>query len=329
MAQSAVLQKFGYRDVLSLISKFGTVLAMIIMLVVFGILAPDSFLTGENLINILDQSALTAIIASGLTLVLVVGEFDLSVGYLASLGGILATGLIVKQKLPMLIAILLTLIAAALIGIFNGILVTKARVNAVVATLGVGTVLIGLSFGYTQGSPIISVPDSFLNLAAGDTFGVHNPIVAMVIVLVILWLLLNRTSLGQRIQAVGGNPEAARLAGIRTDRIKIAAFVIASVCAAITGIMLASTLGSGTASAADGYLMDSFAAVFLGSATFRDGEFHIVGTLIGVLVVNVGFNGLSQVGTPTFWQYIFKGGILIFAVALSTVARRYSKTDRH
>jgi ribose transport system permease protein len=202
MAQSAVLQKFGYRDVLSLISKFGTVLAMIIMLVVFGILAPDSFLTGENLINILDQSALTAIIASGLTLVLVVGEFDLSVGYLASLGGILATGLIVKQKLPMLIAILLTLIAAALIGIFNGILVTKARVNAVVATLGVGTVLIGLSFGYTQGSPIISVPDSFLNLAAGDTFGVHNPIVAMVIVLVILWLLLNRTSLGQRIHAI-------------------------------------------------------------------------------------------------------------------------------
>jgi ribose transport system permease protein len=329
MVQSTALQKFSFRDVLSFISKFGTVLAMIIMLVVFGILAPDSFLTGENLVNILDQSALTAIIASGLTLVLVVGEFDLSVGYLGSLAGILATGLIVKQNLPMLLAILLTLITAALIGIFNGILVTKARVNSVVATLGVGTVLIGFSFGYTQGSPIISVPNSFLNLAAGNTLGVHNPIVAMAIVLVVLWLLLNRTSLGQRIQAVGGNPEAARLAGIRTDRIKIAAFVIASVCAAITGIMLASTLGSGTASAADGYLMDCFAAVFLGSATFRDGEFHIVGTLIGVLVVNVGFNGLSQVGTPTFWQYIFKGGILIFAVALSTVARRYSKTDRH
>jgi ribose transport system permease protein len=96
--------------------------------------------------------------------------------------------------------------------------------------------------------------------------------------------------------------------------------------AAITGIMLSSLLGSGTAAAADSYLMDSFAAVFLGSATLRDGEFHIVGTLIGVLIVNVGFNGLSQLGTPVFWQYIFKGGILVAAVALSTVARRYSKT---
>ena len=148
----------------------------------------------------------------------------------------------------------------------------------------------------------------------------------MAIVLGLLWLVLNRTPLGQRIQAVGANTEAARLAGVRVDRTKIAAFVIAGVCAAITGVLLASLLGSGTVSAADGYLMDSFAAVFIGSATLRDGRFHIVGTLVGVLVVNVGFNGLSLLGTPTFWQYIFKGGILVLAVALSTIARRYSRT---
>lgn len=314
------------RQALGLLSKYGTLVAMALMLIIFGAAAPNgTFLTYDNLINIVNQSSLTAIIASGLTIVLVVGEFDLSVGYAASLAGVLVTGLIVKQGLPLPIAIVATLGIGALIGGANGVIVTKARVNAVVATLGVGTVIVGLSFGYTAGSPIVAVPDSFLTLALGKTLGLPNPIWVMAIVLGLLWVILNRTDVGQHIQAVGGNKEAARLAGIRTDRVKITAFVFAGVCAAITGIMLASLLGSGTVSAADSYLMDSFAAVFLGSATLRDGEFHIVGTLIGVLIVNIGFNGLSLFGTPTFWQYIFKGGILVVAVALSTIARRYAR----
>jgi ribose transport system permease protein len=298
---------------------------MAVMILIFGLSAGNAFLSVNNLLAILNQSALTAIIASGLTLVLVVGEMDLSIGYTASLAGVLVTGLMAKQGLPAFIAILITLAVGAGIGTVNGLLVTKARVNAVVATLGVGTVLIGLAFGYTAGSPIVQVPREFTNITLSRFAGVQDPIWFMLIVLAILWVVLNRTPLGQRMQAVGANRNAARLAGIRADRSKIAAFVIAGVAAALTGILLASLLGSGTVSAADGYLLDSFAAVFLGAATLRDGEFHIVGTLIGVLVVNIGFNGLSLVGTPTFWQYVFKGGILVFAVAMSTVARRYSK----
>jgi ribose transport system permease protein len=316
----------GSRQGLVLLSKYGTLVAMAIMLIVFGLAVPNgAFFTGENLINIVNQSSLTAIIASGLTIVLVVGEFDLSIGYVASLAGVLVTGLIVRQGLPLFLAALVTLLIGGGIGAVNGIVITKARVNAVVATLGIGTVVVGLSFGYTAGSPIVAVPKSFPHLALGKIAGLPNPIWLMAFVLGLLWVVLNRTPLGQRIQAVGGNRDAARLAGIRTDRTKIAAFVIAGLCAALTGIMLASLLGSGTVSAADSYLMDSFAAVFLGSATLRDGEFHIVGTLIGVLIVNVGFNGLSQLGTPTFWQYVFKGGILVAAVALSTIARRYAR----
>ncbi len=150
----------------------------------------------------------------------------------------------------------------------------------------------------------------------------------MALIVIVLWVILNRTATGQRIQAVGSNPVASRFAGIRTDRSKITAFVIAGACAAITGILLASLLGSGAVAAADGYLMDAFAAIFLGLATLRDGEFHIVGTLIGVLVVSVGFNGLSLLGTPTSRQYIFKGGILVAAVALSTIARRCAKAHQ-
>lgn len=314
------------RILLSIVAKYGTLIAMGAMILIFGLGVPNgAFVSSNNLLAIINQSALTAIIACGLTLVLVVGEMDLSIGYSASLAGILVTGFMANQGIPLPLAILLTLLVGAAIGAVNGLLVTKAGVNAVVATLGVGTILIGLAFGYTAGSPIISVPPEFAQLTLGRLLGIQNPIWFMLIILAILWVILNRTPVGQRMQAVGANTTAARLAGLRTDRAKITAFVIAGVCAATTGVFLASLLGSGTVSAGDGYLLDSFAAVFLGAATLRHGEFHILGTLIGVLVVNVGFNGLSLMGTPTFWQFVFKGGILVLAVALSTIARRYSK----
>jgi ribose transport system permease protein len=140
----------------------------------------------------------------------------------------------------------------------------------------------------------------------------------------LLWVLVERTSIGQSIQAVGGNPLAARFSGIRVDRIKIMGFMVAGVCAAITGILLASALGSGTTSAADSYLLTAFAAVFLGSATLRDGEFHIIGTLFGGLIIAIGFNGLAIFGAPTFYQYVFQGAILILAVGLSSLGRRYA-----
>jgi ribose transport system permease protein len=326
IAEQAAPKRSARRLGLVIISKYGTLIAMAVMIVIFSVGGPSgAFLSTNNLLAIVNQSALTAIIACGLTLVLVVGEMDLSIGYGASLAGVLVTGLMANQGLPLPLAILVTLGVGAIIGMINGLLVTKAGVNAVVATLGVGTILIGLSFGYTAGSPIIMVPTAFTQLTLGRVFGLQNPIWIMIIVLAVLWLILNRTPSGQQMQAVGANKNAARLAGVRTDRAKITAFIIAGVCAAIAGVLLASLLGSGTVSAGDGYLLDSFAAVFLGAATLRDGEFHIVGTLIGVLIVNVGFNGLSLMGTPTFWQFVFKGGILVLAVALSTIARRYSR----
>jgi len=308
------------------VSKYGTLIAMAIMIVTFSLGSPrGSFLSANNLLAIVNQSALTAIIACGLTLVLVVGEMDLSIGYNASLAGVLVTGLMASQGVPMIAAIVITLLIGAIVGLFNGFLVTKAGVNAVVATLGVGTILIGMQFGYTAGSPIVLVPPEFKAITLGRIFEVQNSIWIMLLILAVLWVVLNRTPMGQRMQAVGANKHAANLAGVRTDRAKIAAFVMAGTCAAATGILLASLLGSGTVNAGDGYLLDSFAAVFLGAATLRDGEFHIIGTLLGVLVVNVGFNGLSLMGTPTFWQFVFKGGILVLAIALSTVARKYSK----
>ena len=209
----------------------------------------------------------------------------------------------------------------------NGVLVTKVRINAVIATIGVGTTLTGIGFSYSAFPIAIGMPRAFTEISLGRMFfGLPNPVLLMLIVLVVLWTILNKTDIGQKMQAVGSNIEAARLSGIRVDRIKMFAFATAGFCAALTGILLSSLLGSGTLAAADGYLLDAFAAVFLGSATLREGQFHIVGTLVGVLVLAVGFNGLSIFGAPTYFQPIFKGVVLILAVGLSTLARRHAAT---
>jgi ribose transport system permease protein len=308
---------------LTLFARYGTIIGLALMVLAFGILSPKAFPTLANFTNVLNQTSLVMILAGGLTLAVVVGELDLSVGFAASLHGILVTGLIVHDKIPIPIAIVIVVAAGALIGLINGFIVTKMRVNSVIATLGTGTIITGLAFAYSAGVPIVAgVPEAFLQLSLGRWLaGIPNNIVVMALVLGSLWVLVEKTALGQEIQAVGGNASAARLAGINVDRVKILGFVIAGMCAALTGILLASRLGSGTASAADSYMLTAFAAVFLGSATLRDGEFHIFGTFIGALIIAVGFNGLNIFGAPTFSQYVFQGAILIAAVGLSSLGR--------
>jgi ribose transport system permease protein len=232
------------------------------------------------------------------------------------------------QGLPIWLSIPAALAIGIGLGLINGALVTKVRINAVISTLGLGTMLTGIGFSYSAFPIATGIPRAFTNIALGRVlFGIPNPVFVMLGILVILWIILNKTDIGQKMQAVGGNIEAARLSGIRVDRIKMFAFATAGFCAALTGIMLSSLLGSGTLGVGDGYLLDAFAAVFLGSATLREGEFHIVGTLVGVLILAVGFNGLAILGAPTHFQPIFKGGILILAVGMSTLARRYAASN--
>ena len=310
-------------------AKYGTVIVLIAMAVLFSIEMPTVFLSTTNFTNVLAQISLTAIIAGGVTLVLVVGEFDMSIGYNASLAGILVVGFMHNQGLSEPIAIVSVLIIGSMIGLVNGVLVTKLGVNALIATLGSGTMLVGVNYFYANGVPIALGPNqsaAFTHIALGrDLLGIPNPIVFMVVIMVALWVILNQTDLGQHMQAVGGNREAATLSGISVDRTKIAAFIIAGLCAAITGVLLSSRIGNGYVSAGDAYLLSSFAAVFLGSAALRDGQFHIIGTFLGVLTVGVGFNGLALAGTPTFIQFLFQGGLLVAAVALNTVGRRQAR----
>ncbi len=330
IAQTASNRRLSTRAkaYLGFLARYGTIIGLLAMIVAFSLLSPRAFPTTGNFVNVLNQASLAMIISAGLTVAVIVGELDLSIGFAASLHGILVTGLIVADRLPIAVAILLVIAAGGVVGWINGLIVTKIKVNSVIATLGVGTILTGLAFAYSAGVPIVAgVPEAFLQISLGRwLFGIPNNIVITVLVLGALWVLVERTSIGQEIQAVGGNPAAARLSGIDVDRIKILGFVISGMCAALTGILLASRLGSGTASAADSYLLTAFAAVFLGSATLRDGEFHILGTLIGALIIAFGFNGLNIFGAPTFSQYVLQGAILIVAVGLSSLGRAIAES---
>jgi ribose transport system permease protein len=315
-----------HKAALGFLARYGTIFGLCLMIATFAILSPIAFPTVSNGVNVLNQASLAMIIAGGLTIAVIVGELDLSIGFAASMEGVLVTGLIVHTGVPIPLAIVVVVGVGALIGLLNGLIVTKARVNSVIATLGMGTIIVGLNFAYSSGVPIVAgVPEEFLELSLGRFYGIPHNIIIMVIVLGFLWFLVERTSIGQSIQAVGGNPAAARLSGINVDGIKILGFVASGVCAAITGILLAARLGSGTTSAADSYLLTAFAAVFLGSATLRDGEFHVFGTFIGVLIIAVGFNGLAIFGAPTWTQFVFQGAILIVAVGLSSLGRVLSE----
>jgi ribose transport system permease protein len=310
----------------NVLNRYGAILVLLAMIVTFSALEPDTFLTKGNLIDVLNQSAIVAIIAMGLTLPLVCGEFDLSIGYVASISGILVGTLLEKHGWPIPGAIVAVVAAGAFIGLINGALVTGVGINALVATLGIGTIVLGLCYAITGGTPVSISDENFFQISFGKLLGIPYPVWVMAAVAVVMWVMLNRTVFGQGMQAVGGNRAAAMLSGLRVDRIRTASFVIAGACAALSGILLASRSGSATVEAGNSYLLSAFAAAFFGSAVLRDGQFHIVGTLLGVFTVAVGFNGIVLVGIGSYLQYLFQGALLIFAVGVGTLSRRRSSS---
>jgi ribose transport system permease protein len=308
------------------LSAYGTLLALAVLILVFSALEPDTFATVGNFRNILNDMAIGTIIAAGLTVPLVGGDFDLSIGYVASFCGVLVVGLLSNNDLPIPLAVLAAIAVGMVVGVVNGIVVSKVGVNAFIATLGTGTIMVGVNYAYSRGVPLqLTQSREFTDISIGRIGGVPHLIIIMAAILAVLWVLLNRTVQGQHIKAIGVSAETSRRAGIPVDRTRIVAFAVAGTCAAITGVLMASNLGSGQTTAGDGFMLTSFAAAFLGSAVLREGQFHILGTLIGVLTIAVGNNGLAMIGAPIFTQYFFAGGLLVVAVAVGGIGRRLAR----
>lgn len=306
-----------------LVGQYGTIAMLGLLIVTMTALEPSVFATPDNLVNILNQSALPAMIALGLTFPLVTGDFDLSIGNTASLSGVVACTLMRDLDASIWMAISAAIMVGLVIGLVNGIVVTVLNVNALVATLGVGTMAIGVNYKIAGGQPVgLNDSESFLQISLGTLFGIPYPVYIMIGFTAVLWLLLNRTVLGQSMQAVGGNSVAARLSGVRVERVRLISFVVCGALAALTGVLLASRTGSAAVSGGDGYLLSAFAAAFFGSAVLRDGQFHIIGTLVGVITVAIGFNAIALTGMATYWQYLFQGLLLVLGVGVGSMARR-------
>jgi ribose transport system permease protein len=327
-ARRSIITPSNRAGLLHFVGTYGTIIVLLTMLVTFSLLQPTTFATVGNFRNILNDMAIGTIVAAGLTVPLVAGDFDLSIGYVASFCGLLVVGLLNAGQLPIPIAILSVVAVGTCIGVVNGFIVSKVGVNAFIATLGTGTIVVGLNYAYSGGIPLqLTQSREFTGVAIGRIHGMPHLVIIMALVLAVLWLILNRTVQGQHIKAIGVSAESARRAGVAVDRSRIAAFAIAGTCAALGGVLVASNLGSGQVTAGDGFMLTSFSAAFLGSAALKEGQFHIIGTLIGLLTVSIGNNGLAMIGAPIFTQYVFAGSLLVIAVALGSIGRRYSRSS--
>ena len=309
-ARSGGLERVGLT-----VGRLGTVLGLLLLVAVFAALKPSVFPTVRNLLNILNQISLLGICAAGLTLCLAVGEFDLSIGAVATLGAVLTAGWMPTMH-PVL-AVLAVLGVCLVIGLANGLIITTLRVSSFMTTLGMMTVLMGFSYWYTSGSGAIlysGIPEGFLRVGKGTVLHIPYLVFFMLGTLLLLHLLLQHTTTGRRMYAVGGSLEAARFAGISINRLKILGFVLSGTLAGLTGVLLVARLGLAEPTIGDRFLFDCFTVAFVGAASIRIGRFHILGTLIGTLIMGTIFNGFTLLDVPYHLQLVVQGSILIAAV---------------
>ena len=321
-------RKVGF-DLAAWLARYGTLASLAALLIVFSLARSDVFPTVDNLLNIMNQVSILGTMAFGLTVCLVMGLFDLSIAAMATLGGYVATFLLVQypETISVPLAVLISLAIAGAIGVFNGLIVSYLGISAFIATLATGSIITGAMLGISNSKTIITgIPDEFLVIGQGSVFGVSNPILIMLAIGLILWLLLEHTQLGRHLYAIGGSAEASRLSGIAVKRYAPIALAICAGCAGLGGLIAASVLGAGRPQGVgDTYLLNAFAAVFIGASSLRPGKFHIIGTFIGVMLIGIINNGLSVMGVPTYWQYIVQGVLLIialFSAGLLTMRRR-------
>jgi ribose transport system permease protein len=295
--------------------KLGSFIGLLVIIVILAIMSSD-FLTLNNILNVLRQVSINALIAFGMTFVILTGGIDLSVGAILALSGALTAGFM-TEGMGSLPAILIGLLAGAIMGMANGLIISKGKVAPFIATLATMTIFRGLTLVYTAGSPITDFDSNmFTMLGAGYFFNIPVPVIWMVGCFAILYFVLKKTTFGRRVYAIGGNEEAAILSGIKVDRVKVYIYTLSGFLAALAGIILTSRLNSAQANAGMGYELDAIAAVVLGGTSLSGGRGWIFGTLIGAMIIGVLNNGLNLLEVSSFYQQVVKGSVILLAVLL-------------
>jgi len=316
---------------LTILRRYGTLIGFAAILAFFWISLPDTFMTARNWLNISQQMSMLIVVASGMTIVMVMGDFDLSVGSMASLAGIVAAMLFTFDY-PIWAAVSLALLVGLAGGAVNGLLISFVGILPFVATLATLTMLSGAAFVVSGGKTISgrAIPEPFGNfaregIALGDWGGVAvslpNLTIVALVVVALVWVLLEQTTFGRRLYAIGGNSEAAHLSGVAVRRLKLIAFSLTGGTAALAGIMYASRVASANPTQGSGLMLNAIAAVFLGSTLSEHGEPRLLYTIVGVLVLGVLDNGLTQLSVDSYVRQILVGGIIILAVSTSSFSR--------
>jgi ribose transport system permease protein len=292
----------------------GILIALFILCLILTI-GTDSFLTPSNLINVLRQICINALLAIGMTFVLIIAGIDLTVGSVVGASGV-AVVMLMERGAPMMPAILVALMVGLVIGLINGVLVAYTGMPAFIVTLSLLGAIRGVAFLITDGRSVASTNDLFISLGNSYIFGIPMPVYMLAGVVIITSLLLYKTKFGRRMYAVGGNPTAATFAGIQTKSLMVKVYMISGLLSAFAGIIMASRMYSAQPTAGNGYESDAIAAAILGGTSFSGGIGTIGGTLIGALVIGVLSNGLNLMQISSYVQMIVKGLVIILAVSL-------------
>lgn len=303
--------------------QFGTVLGLIVLCTVLWILTPF-FLTVSNLLNIAQQTSINAIIAVGMTFVIITAGIDLSVGSILAFAGVVLAGAL-NAGIPLPISILLGLTVGFLCGLVNGLLITFGKLPPFISTLGMMSVARGAALLYTQGRPISGFEKSFRFLATGEIFHIPTPVIIMILVYAIAHFILTRTKLGRYTYAIGGNEEAAILSGVRVKFYKTMVYALCGMLSGLAAIILTARLNSAQPIAGIMYELDAIAATVIGGTSLMGGEGTIVGTLIGALIMGVLRNGLNLLGVSSFIQQIVIGSVIILAVFIDMALKKQTK----
>lgn len=304
------------------LQKYGPLLALVAVCVGLSCMSRD-FLTLSNSFDVMRQVAINAVIAFGMTLTILLGGIDLSVGSILAVSSVLA-GIMMKGGHGAGPAVGVALVAGAGMGSLNGVVIAKGNVAPFIATLGTMTLLRGVALVVSNGSPVSGFPSGVFELLGGGYVArlIPVPVVLMLVAFAVFWFVLTRTVFGRHVYATGGNAEAAKLSGVNTNRVQILVYTVSGAMAALAGVILTSRLDSAQPTAGAGYELDAITAVVLGGTSLAGGRGWIFGTLIGALLIGVLNNGLNLMGVSAFYQLVVKGSVILLAVLLD----RSSKT---
>jgi len=308
----ALRLKFNVRDA-------GTLIGLLIIVVTFSFLSPV-FFTLPNLLNILQQSSINALIALGMTLVIISGGIDLSVGPTAALSAVLGATLM-TLGVPVPLAILATLGVGAMCGLFSGSLIAYAGLQPFIVTLGGLSLFRAIALIYTGGNAVFGIPLAFRSLINSTVLGIPTPIVIVAVIALLLWTVMNKTPLGEYILAIGGNEEAARVAGVPVKRTKVTVYIFSGLLASLASLILIGRLGAAEPTIGNLWELDAIAAAAIGGASLMGGKGSIFGTLIGVVILGVLRNGLTLLNIQAFYQLLATGLIIIIAVLIDRATR--------